>query len=286
MGALGRSEDARWGNLDEIDADLAQSLPVFKPVTEIAPAAGFRIAGQRIARESPRWSGRTANTAHLDVREPKPPEDPDSPLSYSMEGLSANPPKQAPAPLIPRFWAPGWNSVQAVTKFQEEINGPLRGGSPVGRLIEPGTGERPAYFSEIPQVFEARPGEWLAVPLYHVFGSEELSMLTPGVAERAPQPYLAVNPEDIAALTGTALPAAEPNPAAPHVPSARNPLPVVEEGELFELSVDGATYRLPARLSPAMPRGLVGVPAGLPGLPFAALPAWGRLAHIAEGGEG
>ena len=29
-----------------------------------------------------------------------------------------------------RLWAPGWNSVQAITKFQEEIGGPLRGGDP------------------------------------------------------------------------------------------------------------------------------------------------------------
>ncbi len=112
-------------------------------------------------------------------------------------------------------------------------------------------------------------------------------MLTPGVAERAPQPYLAVNPEDAAALAGAALPASEPGvPVATDAPSARNPLPVVGEGETFELKLDGVVYRLPARLTTQLPRGVVGLPAGLPGMPFAALPAFGKLALVAEQSSG
>ena len=53
--------------------------------------------------------------ANISVHEPKPPEDPDSPLSFSMEGY----PDEPPAALIPFFWSPGWNSIQAVNKFQE-----------------------------------------------------------------------------------------------------------------------------------------------------------------------
>ena len=55
-----------------------------------------------------------------------------------MEGYQGQP----PAPLIPRFWAPGWNSVQALNKFQEEVGGPLRGGDPGRRLIEPAAERR------------------------------------------------------------------------------------------------------------------------------------------------
>jgi len=43
-----------------------------------------------------------------------------------MEGYPAQPPSS----LTPFFWAPGWNSIQSVNKFQSEINGPLRGGDP------------------------------------------------------------------------------------------------------------------------------------------------------------
>ncbi len=276
--AAGAWQGRRWNNLDAIDAEMAQELAVFKPVLEITPPASFRIAGARIPREPARWSGRTAMTAHIDVHEPKPPTDPDTPLAYSMEGMPTIPPLQPPPALIPRFWAPGWNSIQALNKFQAEINGPLRGGSPGCRLIEPGQGERPAYFAEIPAGFEPRTGEWLALPLFHVFGSEELSMHTPGLASRAPQPYLAIHPEDAALLAGTALVSGEPGTV-----EAPNPVPVVGEGELFSLVVDGISYRLPAQLRLDLPRGTVGVPAGLPGLPIATLPAWGKLAHFQEG---
>ena len=41
-------------------------------------------------------------------------------------------------------------------------------------------------------------GLLLVVPLYHVFGSGELSMLTPGVKSASPAPYLAMSPRDMA----------------------------------------------------------------------------------------
>ena len=53
-----------------------------------------------------------------------------------------------PSSLIPYFWAPAWNSVRAVNKFQDEVGGPLRGGDPGIRLIEPTSGTAPRYFDE------------------------------------------------------------------------------------------------------------------------------------------
>ena len=44
------------------------------------------MAGAKIPREPHRYSGRTAMLANISVHEPKPPDDPDSPLSFSMEG--------------------------------------------------------------------------------------------------------------------------------------------------------------------------------------------------------
>ena len=64
--------------------------------------------------------------ADVSVHEPKPPADPDTPLAFSMEGYQDQP----PAPLISRYWSPGWNSVQALNKFQQEVGGPLKGGDP------------------------------------------------------------------------------------------------------------------------------------------------------------
>jgi NADH-quinone oxidoreductase subunit G len=249
MAAAGRSSQAPWSNLDDIVAAMAEELPQFLPVLQVAPPAGFRIAGMKVPRQPARYSGRTAMHAHISVHEPKPPDDPDSPLSFTMEGT----PLQPPAALIPRFWSPGWNSVQALNRFQEEIAGPLRGGDPGVRLIEPVEGQQPAYFRHIPAPFAARKSEWLVIPLHHIFGSEELSVLSPAVAQLSARPYLVLNPGDAAALS-------------------------LVEGGLVEVKLNDTAYRLPAKFSSELPAGLAGLPVGLPGMAVASLPAWGRLA--------
>ncbi len=164
-----------------------------------------------------------------------------------MEGYEGIP----PSPLISRYWAPGWNSVQALNKFQSEVGGPLRGGDPGIRLIEPGRSGEIPYFSEVPEKFAAGD-ELLIVPIYHIFGSEELSGLSPGIAERAPKPYLALNPEDAERFQ-------------------------VDEGSVVELLISDDRYRLPVTLGDSLPTGIAGLAAGLGGLEGIILPARGRL---------
>jgi NADH-quinone oxidoreductase subunit G len=248
MVAMGRSHDAPWRDFDEITAALARTLPVFEAIEDIAPPAGFRMAGQKVPRQPHRYSGRTAMHANVDVHEPMPPADPDSPLSFSMEGYEGQPPSS----LVPRFWAPGWNSMQAVTRFQEEVSGPLRGGDPGRRLIEPRPDAAVRYFSDLPRAFPPRPDQWLLVPLYHIFGSEELSVLSPGIAQLAPAPYLALSPSE-AARAG------------------------IGDGEHVLLDVEGFQQVLSARLMPSLPQGVAGLPVGLAGMAYIVLPCWAKL---------
>ncbi|MBZ0157537.1 MAG: NADH-quinone oxidoreductase subunit NuoG [Alphaproteobacteria bacterium] len=242
-----------WKGLDDIGSALAASLPVFGKITEIAPPASFRVAGKRIPRQPHRYSGRTAMFADRTVHEPRPPADPDSPLAFTMEGYEGQP----PAPLIPRFWAPGWNSIQSLTRFQEEVDGPLRGGDPGKRLIEPPAVPEALRSGSVPEAFLPRKDEWLLLPLYHVFGSEEMSVLAPGIAELVPSPYIGLPPEDAAALG-------------------------IQEGGEAEVGCGGALYRAPVRYLPSLPKGTAGVPAGLPGglaggFAGVELPAWGKI---------
>ena len=176
--ASGRSGATKWNNLDDIAAAMATALPVFKPVQDAAPHADFRISGKKIPRQPHRYSGRTAMLANVSLHEPKPPDDPDTPLSFSMEGYEGQP----PAPLISRYWAPGWNSVQSLNKFQQEVGGPLLGGDPGKRLIEPKPGVKPAYFTSV--LSRTTGGGQAASPQYHIFGSEELSAHAPAIVER------------------------------------------------------------------------------------------------------
>lgn len=250
MAAAGR-EEGLWQRLDEVTRACAEHIAPLKAITQAAPAAEFRIQGLPIAREPHRYSGRTAMHADRSVHEPKAPKDPDSPLAFSMEGYHG----PLPGALLPHFWAPAWNSVQSVNKFQEEVGGPLRGGDPGVRLIEPRPQAKPAYFSQIPPPFEPHENQWLFLPLYHIFGSEELSPLAPAVAERIPAPYVALHPQEAAGLG------------------------VPPDGEV-ELTLEGKIYRLPVRCQDSLPRGVAGLPWGLPSLKgMAPLPAWGRLSR-------
>ena len=81
-----------------------------------------------------------------------------------------------------------------MNKFQGEIGGPLRGGDPGVRLIEPSQESRGSTSPAIPPQFKARAGEWLLVPIFHIFGSEELSRHAHGIAQLLPRPYVALNP--------------------------------------------------------------------------------------------
>ena len=256
MLASGRSDATDWTNIDDVQAALGAALPAFKPVQQIAPPVGFRIAGLRVARQPGRYSGRTAMNANLSVHEPQPPEDIDAPLAFSMEGYQAQP----PSPLVPRFWVPGWNSVQALNKFQEEVGGPMRGGDAGRRLIEPQEGGKTPYLTGVPLKAERPVGYCLLVPAHHIFGSEELSALAPGISRLAPQPYAGLSPAD---ANGVSL----------------------KEGWEVEVSSGGWSRRLPVKIIGCLPGGIVALPVGLAGLDWLDLPAWGELRNLSKGGE-
>jgi NADH-quinone oxidoreductase subunit G len=235
-----------WRDLDDVLAAMSQELPQLEAARRAAPPATFRIAGAKVPRSPHRESGRTAMLVNIDVSEPKPPDDPDSPLSFSMEGT----PERPPAALIPFFWSPGWNSIQATNTYQKEIGGPLRGGDAGVRTFDPAPSNGQAYFSTIPPAFKPREGEWLLVPIYHIFGSDELSLSAPGIAELAAKPHVAVN------------------------------IGAFAEGEEVEVSSRGGTFRLRAHVRPDLPTGVAGLSAGVPPLAGITLPDWGRIARL------
>jgi NADH-quinone oxidoreductase subunit G len=98
----------------------------------------------------------------------------------------------------------------------------------------------------------------LPVPQYYVFGSEELSMYAPAIAELAPAPTLRLNPADAARLH-------------------------LDAGQEAVLSLGEHPYRAPVALA-VLPVGVVGVPAGVAGAPDTTQPAWATLKRTpAEG---
>jgi len=247
----GRGRASGWRDLDDVIESMAAELPSLAGAAAAAPLARTRADCQKVAREPHRYSGRTAMSAGQSVHEPKPPSDRDAPLRFSMEGWPAPP----PPPLIPFFWWPGWNSIQSTNKFQREVNGPLRGGDPGVRLIEPESRGQAPYGSGVPGKFAPRPDEWLVAPLYHIFGSEELSRQAPAVAERSARPYVMLSGGDAARLQAA-------------------------EGSILELRIGGLALRVPLMVSADIPDGTAGIPYGPPEFRGIQFPAWSRIERV------
>ncbi|HMW82430.1 MAG TPA: NADH-quinone oxidoreductase subunit NuoG [Pseudomonadales bacterium] len=244
-----------WDLLDQITAACAAKVPALRRISEAAPDANFRVAGRKIARQPLRYSGRTAMRANLSVHEPRASQDGDSALTFSMEGYGG---PAEPGALIPFAWAPGWNSPQSWTRFQDEVGGHLRGGDGGVRLFEASTPQVGEYFREQPVLPISAEGRFRLLPLYHIFGSEELSIRAPAVASRAPQPYLAVAQADASRLG-------------------------IAEADQVEVTIGTRLLRLPARVSATLVAGTVGLPAGLTGLPPLPALGWSELKRLEAG---
>jgi NADH-quinone oxidoreductase subunit G len=229
--ALGRP--LPWRTTPELLAALGAE---FRELAAAVAEAHVVPPAWRIARQPHRYSGRTAMFADRTVFEPPPPRDPDSPFTFSMEGFGV----PVPEGLAPRYWAPGWNSWQALNlcrhgpDAERGLEGvrlfPRPEGAPLARHVR-----RPA-----------KPEGWIAVPLHLLFGAEELSARAPAVAERSPGPAVALHPDDAAALGFAA-------------------------GEAIEIEREGRRWRAPLRLLP-MARGVVAVTVGVD--PFTAFPLY------------
>ena len=238
----------QWHNLDDILNEISSKIDVLRLATEAAKPADFKMIHQKIPRQTHRFSGRTAIYANKNIHEQPPSEDEDSAMSFSMEGCN----KQPPPSLIAHYWSPGWNSVQAINKYQEDIGTSVRGGSAGKRLIEPSEAQNKEYFDEIPHPFKMKDGMLFIVPSYHIFGSEELSSQSTSIQELTTAAYIAINP------------------------GQSNRLDINDDGTI-EVAFSDVSYYLPVKLSPSVPKGLALVPMGVESVQWNGVPVWKRL---------
>lgn len=233
---------------EEILEKLETSLPQFKGIAKVSPPHDYTIHGERIPREPHRYSGRTAMQANLNVSEPKPLSDNDSPLSFTMEGYRGIP----PSAITPFYWSPGWNSVQSVTKFQQEPGGALKDSDPAVQLFKEKSGTAPTFFKDIPEAFVVRQQKWLLLPQYDVFGSGELSIYTKAIEELSPQPCIVLSEQEAGMLK-------------------------VKDGSVVKITADENEYILPVKVKKELSNGLALVSAGLRGM---SIVSWGEWIKI------
>ena len=244
--------------LDDLTQAVAEDAPALAPLHQNTPEAMFRIHGLKLAREPHRYSGRTAMRANLNVNEPRAPVDLDTPFAFSMEGYAGY---QEPRRDVAFAWAPGWNSPQAWNKFQDEVGGHLRAGDPGKRLFTAPVASGD-YCTEIPAAFTPRADEWQIIDLPQLFGGDEMSRRAEPIRERMAVPQVALSEADAARLG-------------------------VAAGDVVSISLDGAAFDLPARLSAGMPKGMIGLPGGtiqeVTGALTPGATRWGRITRA--GGE-
>ncbi|MCC2637874.1 MAG: nuoG [Moraxellaceae bacterium] len=228
-----------WTLLDDVTAHCAAAQPELAGIVGAAPDASFRIKGLKIARSPRRYSGRTAMRSPISIHEPRASQDPDTALAFSMEGYSG---PNEPSAMVPFAWAPGWNSPQSWNKFQDEVGGHLRGGDAGVRLIE-GRGEQ-TYFGNVPAAFTAST-DLRVLPLYHIFGSDELSARARPVQTRIPSAHVALAAADAQRLG-------------------------LADGAKATVKIGDVLLELAVRVSATLPAGTLGLPVGISALPVVA----------------
>jgi len=175
--------------LSEVTQACADSIANCAGMAGLTPGAGF----MRVPRQQHRYSGRTAMRANISVHEPKQEQDEEGILSYSMEGM----PPMKDSTVFNTAWAGGWNSNQSVFKFQTHTGEALKMAGHGHCLVSSNTTDKTyAPFGKSAAV----KGDFQVFPLYHLFGSEELTAKTPAIQEKATGAYIAINAADAAKL--------------------------------------------------------------------------------------
>ncbi len=237
----------KWNSVDDILESLADELPLLSKLRNYKPAADFRMLNAKMPRQTRRYSGRTAMHANVAVSEQKLPQDQDSPLAFSMEGVEENPPSS----LVPFYWTPGWNSVQALYSYLDD-EGSLKGGDPGIRLIEPLDEPGAASFRQLTRTSEIKRNDWLIVPVYSIFGGEELSSVGSSISQKIQDPFVLMNQKDAEVLS-------------------------MNNGDLVGLEILNLKIAVKVRIENTIREGMAGLSVNLPGMPFVDLPGRGKF---------
>jgi NADH-quinone oxidoreductase subunit G len=126
--------------------------------------------------------------ADKNVHEGKQPVDDNSVMSFSMEGMLT----QKDSSLLATAWAPRWNSNQAISKFQAEVNGELKQGHAGVHLIARSNKGSPYNTEQLITMdgpFEIRL-------VMQIFGSDSLSSHSAAIQKRMCDAYLSLCPSD------------------------------------------------------------------------------------------
>lgn len=242
-----KKEGTTWQNFDDVLASMCDAIPIFSKIRQL-PNANFRMYNQKIARQTHRFSGRTSMNANIVVSEQKPAQDSEAPFTFSMEGFKGI----TPANLVPYYWSPGWNSVQATNKYLDEPAGSNIAGNAGISLFDDHDGLKMKFFQPISPSSAFNADEWLIIPTHQIFGSEELSSKGSAISERVPFPFMIINPIEFEKMG-------------------------INKTDTYNVKLNGQSVQLKIKTNSGLPMGIAGISTHFLGMPYLDLPMKGTL---------
>jgi len=141
--------------------------------------------------------------------------------------------------------------VQALYNYINE-DGSMKGGDPGIRLIEPSVIRKNLHFEQVTENKEVSIDELLVIPVYRIFGSDELSSVGPAVEQKLEKPFVLMNLKDAEIIS-------------------------VKEGDTVELEIMNIRLTLKVKFENTLRKGIAGLSVNFPGMPFIDFPASGKF---------
>jgi NADH-quinone oxidoreductase subunit G len=136
--------------------------------------------------------------------------------------------------------------------YLDEPNGSMKGGDPGIRLIESGEEHNNSYFDINNQISEYQKDKLLVIPVYNIFGSDELSSAASAISQRISEPLLFMNQEDAEKLR-------------------------IRNGDLIQIKIAETKIKIKVKTGNDLPQGIAGLSVNLPDMQFIELPGSGII---------
>lgn len=172
--------------------DISKKYFLSKDIKNNTSKINSIFHNQKIARAPNRYSGRTAMYVDMDIHEKAPAKDLDSIFTYSMEGNN-----KLNNQYIPFVWSPGWNSIQALNKYQKKIGDDLlyqEIEKHIAKNKQMHYQQKLLWFKNIPSEFNNE--KWHFAPYYYLFGSEEITHFSFTIKNIMPKVHIIINNSD------------------------------------------------------------------------------------------
>jgi NADH-quinone oxidoreductase subunit G len=131
----------------------------------------------------------------------------------------------------------------------------MKGGDPGIRLIEPAEAPSNSYFIMEPQAASFQKDEWLIVPVYQIFGSEELSFAASTLMQRIQEPFVYLNQKDADILDS-------------------------KDSDFIQLEIANCKLLLKVKIENSLQQGIAGLSINLPGILYIGLPDRGKFIKL------